>query len=90
MKFEFNWLLKLRENNGRKNALVAQVVCFLMLEFETSSEVLKSIQIFFVRNYFFLKSYITSEGVASQNVLFYQQLSIACYQESFYANIYFE
>ena len=39
-----------------------------------------------VENYFFLKNYITSEGVVSHN----QQLSIACYQVSIYANSYFE
>ena len=40
------------------------------------------------RNYFFLKNYITSEGAVSHNVLYYQQLSIAQYQVSFYANNY--
>ena len=43
-----------------------------------------------VRNYFFLKNYVTSEGAVSHNVLYYQQLSIARYQVSFYANNYFE
>ena len=38
----------------------------------------------------FLKNYVTSEGPVSHNVLHYQQLSIACYQVSFYANHYFE
>ena len=42
-----------------------------------------------VRNYLFLKNYVTWEGVVSHNVLYYQQLAIACYQVSF-ANIYFE
>ena len=40
----------------------------------------------FVKNYFFLKNYVTSEGAVSLNVLYYQQLSIAHYQLSFYAN----
>ena len=35
-----------------------------------------------VRYYFFLKNYVTSEGAVC-----YQQLSIACYQVSFYATI---
>ena len=61
-----------------------------MLEFETSAEVSNSIQIILVRNYFFLKNYVTSEGAVSHNVLYYQQLSIARYQVSFYANNYFE
>ena len=42
-----------------------------------------------VRNYFFLKNYVTSEGAVSHN-LYYQQLYIACYQVSFYAKHYFE
>ena len=43
-----------------------------------------------MRNCFFLKNYITSEGAVSHNVLYYQQLSIARYQVSFYADNYFE
>ena len=67
----------LRENNGRKNTLVAQVECFQMLEFKTSAEVSNSIQIKF-------------EGAVSHIVAYYQQLSNAPYQVSFYANNYFE
>ena len=33
---------------------------------------------------------ITSEGAVSHNVFYYQQLSIARYQVTFYANNYFE
>ena len=40
-----------------------------------------------VRNFFFLKNYVTSEGVVSHNDLYYQQLSIARYQVSFYATV---
>ena len=44
-----------------------------------------------VRNYLFLKNYNTLEELAvTHNVLYYQQLSIARYQVSFYANNYFE
>ena len=39
-----------------------------------------------VRNYLFLKNYVTSEGAVSHNVLCYQQLSIAWYQIRCYAN----
>ena len=46
--------------------------------------------IFFVEIYFFLENYVTSEGAVYHNVFYYQQLSIACYQVSFYANNYFE
>ena len=47
---------------------------------ETNSNIL-------LRNYFFLKNYITSEGAVSHDVLHYQHLSIARYQVNFYANI---
>ena len=43
-----------------------------------------------VRNNIFFKNYVTSEGTVSNNVLYYQQLSIARYQVSFYANSYVE
>ena len=45
--------------------------------------------IIWVSNYFFLKNCVTSKEAVSHNVLYYHQLSIACYQVSFYANIYF-
>ena len=44
-KFELNWSSKLWDNNERKNTLSQEVVCFQMLDFETSnskSEVSKS------------------------------------------------
>ena len=34
--------------------------------------------IILVKNYFFFKNYLISEGVVYHNVLYYQQLSIAC------------
>ena len=43
-----------------------------------------------LRNYLFLKNYVTSEGAVSHYALYYQQLSIAQYQVSFYANNYFK
>ena len=43
-----------------------------------------------VRNYLFLKNYITSKKAVPHSVLYYQQLSIARYQVSLYANNYFE
>ena len=65
-----------------------------MLDFRNSksnSEVLKSNPNILVENNFFLENlYVTSEGAVSHNVLYYQQLSIACYPVSFYANNYFE
>ena len=41
-----------------------------------------------VRNYCFLKNNVTSEG--AHKVSYYQQLSIARYKVSFYAENYFE
>ena len=41
-----------------------------------------------MENYFFLENYVTRERI-SRNVLYYQQLSIARYQVSFYADNYF-
>ena len=75
-----------------KTSLPHEVVCFQMNDFWTSkssSEASKSNSNIFVENYFFLENYVTSEGAASHNVLYYQQLSIACYQVSFYAKYYF-
>ena len=63
-----------------------------MLDFGTSnfnSDVLQSNSNILVENYFFLKNYVTSEGAVSHNVLYYQQLSIACYQVSLYVYNYY-
>ena len=38
-----------------------------------------------VRNYLVLQNYVTSEGDVSHKVVYYQQLSVARYQVSFYA-----
>ena len=40
--------------------------------------------------YLFLKNFVTSEGAILHNVLYYQQLSIARSQVSFYVKNYFE
>ena len=69
-KFELNQSSKLCDNYERKNTLVApwshKVVCFQMLDFETSkSEVSKWKS---GQTYFFLKNYVTSEGAACFNV----------------------
>ena len=58
-----------------KNTLVAHV-CFQMPNAFN----------IWVRNYFFLKNYVTYEGAVSHNVLYYKQLSIVHYQVSFYAD----
>ena len=70
-----------------KTLLSQEVVCFQMLDFETSRAWgLKTNLNILLRNYFFLKNYVTSEGAVSHNVLYYQQLPIVRYQVSFYAN----
>ena len=48
------------------------------------------VDIFSEKLYRFLKNCVTWKGAVSHNVLYYQQLPIARYQESFYANNYFE
>ena len=64
-----------------KTPLSHEVVCFQMLDFETSksnSKVSKSKSNILVENYFFLENNVTSEGDIFHNVLYYQQLSNAC------------
>ena len=74
-----------------KTPLSHEVVCFVMLDFETSnSKKIWGLKIKFEENYFFLKNYVTSEGAISHNVLYYQPLHITRYQVRFYANNYFE
>ena len=83
-KFELKRSSKLRDNNERKNILVTWSCvfrCLISRPRNSKSEVLK-----FVENYFCLKTYSTSEGAASHNVLYYQPLPITCYQVRFCAN----
>ena len=64
-----------------KKTLSHKLCAFKMFDLETSkskSEVLNSNSKILVRKYFFLKNYVTSEGAASHNVLYYQQLSNGC------------
>ena len=73
-----------------KTPLSHEVVCFQMLDSETSkssSEVSKSNS---SKNVFFLENYVTSEGAVSHSILYYQQLHITRYQVRFYASNYFE
>ena len=73
-----------------KTPLPHQVVCFLMLDFETSSSksVVSKLNLWKIT--YFLKNYVTSEEAVYHNVLYYQPLPITRYQVSFYANNYFE
>ena len=77
------WSSMLRENSGRKNNLVAQIVCFKMpwtRDLQLRSRIQRK---YLSENYFFLKTYVTSKGAVSHNALYYQQLSIARYQVNF-------
>ena len=71
-------------------SLSHEVVCFQMLEFETSNSKLEVSKSNFVEYSFFLENYVTSEGAVSHNVLYYQLLPITHYQVRFYADNYFE
>ena len=79
-------VVEVRDNN--KTPLSHEVVCFQVLDFETSksnSEVSKAIR---GKLLFFLEKYVTSEGAVSNNVLYYQQFSTTRYQVKFDVNIY--
>ena len=55
-----------------KTPLSHEVVCFQMLDFETSkskSELSKSNSNILMENYFFLENYVTSEWAVSHNLL---------------------
>ena len=69
---------------------LTNVFAVQMLDFDTSNSNSEVSKIKFVENYFFLENYVTSEGAVSHNVLYCQQLSIACNKVSYYANKYFE
>ena len=79
-----------RDCNGSKNTFVEQVVCFQMLEFETSAKVSNSILIFEWGITFFSDTTFFQREPFLHNVLYYQQLSINQYQVSFYADNNFE
>ena len=88
-KFELNWSSKFGDNNEKKNTLSHEVVCFKMLDFETSNSKSKVSKSNSWKITSFLQNYVSSEGAASHNVFYYQQLSIAYYQVRFYVNKYF-
>ena len=62
-----------------KTPLSHEIVCFQMLDFETSK--------YNSENYFFLKNCVSSEGDVSHNVLYYQPLPITRYHVRFYASL---
>ena len=89
--FELNWSSKLRDNNERKKIpLSHEVVCFLLVDFETSSPELEVSKSNLWKITYFLENYVTSEGAVSHDVLYYQPLPITRHQVRFCANNYFE
>jgi hypothetical protein len=79
-KFRLTRSSKLRENDDRKNNFVRQVC---VLSDRNKRLLAKKYFIILVRNYLFLKIYVTLEGGVSHNVLYYQQLLNAHCQVSF-------
>ena len=87
MKIWTQLVIKVAENNERRNTLAA-LLCVLSDAYKRFQA--QGMLLFGGRNYRFLKKYVSSEGADSHNVLYYQQLSNARYQVSFYGNNYFE
>ena len=73
-----------------KTPLSPKVVCFLMLDFETSNSKFEVLKSKLVGNYSFLENYVTSEGAVSHNILYHQPLPITRNIVRFYAYSYFE
>ena len=67
--------------NGKAH-LLHKIVCF-----QIPKKVLKCFSVW-MRNYLFLKNYVTSEGAFSPNVLYYKHISIARYQVNFYITVF--
>ena len=59
-----------------KKTLSHKVMCFQMLDFETSKSNSKILKSNSWKITSFSKNYVTSERAVSHNVLYYQQLSI--------------
>ena len=72
-----------------KTPLSHEVMCFQMLDFETSNSKLELRSQNQIRGKF-LENCVNSEGAVSHNVLYYQPLPITRNQEWFYGNNYFE
>ena len=90
-KFELDWSSELQDNYERKKTpLSHEVVCFQMLDFETSNSKLEVSKSNSWTITSFSKNYVTSEGAVFHNVLNYQPLPITRYQVRYYADDYFE
>ena len=89
-KFELNWPSSCEIIMEEKTPLSHKVVCFKVLDFETSCVRSQNQLKYFTENLLLSQKLCSSKGAVSHNVSYYQQLSIARYQERFYANNYFE
>ena len=78
INFELNWSSKLGDNSERKTPLSGEVVCFQMLDFDFWDLKIQfwALKNKFVKNYFFLENYVSSEGAISHDYLYYQQLPV--------------
>ena len=66
-----------------KTPLSHKVVCFQMLDYETSKSNSEVLKIKFVEKYVFLENCVTSGEAVSHNVLYHQQLPNTRYQVRF-------
>ena len=82
-KFWMKWSLKLQDNNERKIILVAQV--FVLSDAEKGLQAWRRL-ILLSEKLPLSKKTCYFEGAVSQNVLWYQQLSVAHHQVSLYVN----
>ena len=75
---ELNWSSNLQENNERKTPLLHYFVCFHMgnKRLQLRSYLSEKLPLSQIKT-------VLLRGSMSHNVLYYQQLSIACYQVSF-------
>ena len=74
----------------RKNTHITQSCVLSDAWFQEIKIYFWGLEIKFMDNYFFLENCVTLEEAVSHNLLYYQMLSIACYQVTFYAINYFE
>ena len=86
-RFGLSWSSKLQENNHRKTHLLYNNLCAFRCRKKASG--LKYFNIW-VRNYLFVKELRYFTGSRFPQCFNYQQLCIAHYQVSFYANNCFE
>ena len=85
-KFSLDLLLEMRDTcnyERKKKKLVTQSCMLSDAWFQDLKFYIWGLEIKFVKNYFFLQNYVTSEGAVSHIVLHYQPLPITRYQVGF-------